>query len=477
MSNIEGEDMSEVYKLCKKFTNLSDEDISKLEIISETLQGIADLVKADVFIDCPTRYPDAAIVIAEAKPTNAPSLYKGSVVGQLALRANEPAVLRTLEIGMVTRDLKATTQEFISVKQTVHPIKNKHDKTIGVLIVEKDITQNINNNICMEILAETNERLSELLNTKGNGSEKSITNHIDDAIIIFDETGIVVFTNPVAEELYKKLGYKDELLGMHFDNVSLYNCSLKDILENNKCEVFEIDIGQLSFQVKYVVQNSRGFSLVMFIRDITEVKQKEKELILKSVAIKEIHHRVKNNLQTIASLLRLQTRRINNEEFRSALSESINRILSIAATHEILAQQGIDDVNIKEVIIKVKRNIMRCYNVENRNIKVSVEGDEFTINSDKATSIALIINELLQNSLKYAFKNREDGNITITIQKGRLYSTISIVDDGVGFDVNSIKPNSLGLNIVKSLVKDKLNGNLNICSNLNGTKVLFDFIN
>ena len=101
----------------------------------------------------------------------------------------------------------------------------------------------------------------------------------------------------------------------------------------------------------------------------------------------------------------------------------------------------------------------------------------FSINSDKSTSIALVVNELLQNSLKHAFKDRTAGKITIKIEQGNIYSTISIIDDGVGFDVNSIKESSLGLMIVRSLVNDKLNGNLNIYSNSQGTTAVFDFKN
>jgi two-component sensor histidine kinase len=101
--------------------------------------------------------------------------------------------------------------------------------------------------------------------------------------------------------------------------------------------------------------NSQDIAFVVVInRDITWNKQQEKELSLKSVAIKEMHHRVKNNLQTIASLLRLQVRRTENDETRAVLSESMNRILSIAATHELLAQSGVDQVKIGEVLMHIK---------------------------------------------------------------------------------------------------------------------------
>ena len=468
--------MQSIRELCYMYTNLSEGDITKLEHIAEVLPFISNLVEADVFIDCPTIDPNEAIVIAEAKPSNHYSMYKNSVVGELALRENEPAALRTLEIGMATRDLKALTQECMNVRQTVEPIKNENDRTIGVLIIEKDITENNSDNKNIELFTETNKFLGNKIHINNN-NEGNITYHIDDAIIIFDENGVVRFVNPVAEKLYEKLGYRDKLIGMDFENISLDNKLLHEISCNCEFDTSEVNIGNLTLQVKYIYQSSKVLNLVMLIKDITDMKQKEKELILKSVAIKEIHHRVKNNLQTIASLLRLQSRRIDNMEIKNALDESMNRILSIAATHEILAQEGIDEVDIKEVIQHIKLSISKCFNISSDKINITVEGDGFKIDSDKSTSIALIVNELLQNSLQYAFEGRSYGDINIKIQRGKVYSSISVVDNGMGFDTDLISNKSLGLNIVKSLVKDKLHGNFNIVSNSNGTKILFDFKN
>ena len=128
-----------IRKLCKKYTELNESDIQKLEKISENLPIVADLVRADVFIDCVTSDPNAAIVVAEAKPSTYTSMYEYSVVGELAYRKNEPAALRTLEIGMPTRDLKAITQENKTVRQNVVPIYNDSNQVIGVLIMEQDI--------------------------------------------------------------------------------------------------------------------------------------------------------------------------------------------------------------------------------------------------------------------------------------------------------------------------------------------------
>lgn len=464
--------------LCHTFTDLSDNDIDILQNISSILPVISELVKADVFIDCLTMDSDVAVVVAEAEPVSVLSLYKHNVTGEFALSENEPAVLRTLKIGMTTRDLKAVTQENTTVKQDVVPIRNPLDKTIGALIMEKDITDNINKNKRIEMLTETTEQLTETILSLTN-NENMITNYLNDAVVLFDGHGMVRYRNPVAEELFKRIGYKDDIMGMGFDNLTLNNSPFKDIISKKQIYTVDTIVGRLTLQNKYIVPDIKSdlIKMIMIIKDITEVKEKEKELILKSVAIKEIHHRVKNNLQTIASLLRLQSRRVDNDLTKVALDESINRILSISATHEILAQSGVDDVDIKTVLSKIKNNTESYFSLPNKNIDVEINGDSVIIDSDKATSIALVVNELLQNSFEHAFDGMDKGTIEISIQKGKFYSSISIIDNGTGFDVNSITDSSLGLNIVKSIIKNKINGNMNIYSTQKGTKVSFDFKN
>ncbi|PRR85468.1 sensor histidine kinase [Clostridium luticellarii] len=468
-------------RLCKKNTSLNEEDICILERIEKCIPYISNLVRADIFIDCLIKDSDIAIAVAQAKPSNHVSLYKTSTVGELVYRQNEPAVLRTLELGIGTVDLKAITQENIVVKQNTVPIKSNVDKIIGVLIMEQDITEDVSKNRNMEILSETTEQLTEsLMNLKNHDLPSTIDfNLINDAIVIFDQYGNCIYLNRNAEILYKKLGYKDQILGMKFENLVLNKISFYEILKQGKSTLCETRVSSFSLQVKYAVTKSSSnvYGVVMLIKDVTDIREKEKQLILKAVAIREIHHRVKNNLQTIASILRLQSRRINNKEAKQAFSESIGRILSIASTHEVLSQNGIDDVDIKAILSKIRDNFLKNLYQEGKGIDIVLAGDSFSVNSDKATSIAIVINELLENSVKHAFAECSKGLIKITIKTGIMYSNISITDNGKGFDMNQVKVNSLGLNIVKSIIKDKLNGDINIESGKNGTKAVFSFEN
>ncbi len=173
-------------------------------------------------------------------------------------------------------------------------------------------------------------------------------------------------------------------------------------------EVRDLRVGGLVLEVKYTLmkQKNKTIGINMIIRDIIEVKAKEKEPILKSVAIQEIHHRIKNNLQTISSLLRLQFRRMKDRNAKKALEESISRIVSVSITHELLSESGIVDVDIKILIERIADNGKDYLLEPNKNIDIKVLGNTFVVDSQYATSIALIANELIQNSIDDGFKTK-----------------------------------------------------------------------
>lgn len=195
------------------------------------------------------------------------------------------------------------------------------------------------------------------------------------------------------------------------------------------------------------------------------------------VTMQEIHHRIKNNLQMVASILSLQARKSENADMRRAFKENIGRVLSIAAIHDILTNNEADEViDVKLLIEKIRRNLQSI--VENgRSIAIVVRGDDLYVDADKGTAIALAVNELMINALEHGFDGRDTGNIFVSICEGNQYSTIEVQDDGTGFDLSKKSKQSLGLDLVSLTVREKLKGTFSIDSSLDGTKALFDFKN
>ena len=466
--------MCTISELCKKYTELTEEDIDIIRDMSKFLTTFADLEEADIFIDCPAHNGDA-IVVAEAKPSRVPSSYKKTVVGLLAKQENEPAVARTLRLGIGTRQMKAVTQENGCTIQSVEPIFHG-DRVIGVLISERRTTEQIQMDEGLHFSQDSYQTIANTL-AQIKDEDNWLTECIDEALLMVDNSGIISFRNGRAKNLYENLGFVEDVLGQPYKNVCLADADI-DLESRNAQEYsYEMMVGYHVLSAKRVRLDVPGMAFAEILRDITRQKEQEKALILKSVAIKEMHHRVKNNLQTIASLLRLQMRRTDSEETRQVLGESMNRILSIASTHQLLAQSGIDEVMIGEVIQYIMNNALRYYSGSRFKVEINLEGDDFQVDSDIATSVALIINELLENALKYAFHDGDEGCVRIIVTRGEMYSRIQVIDNGTGFNVENTDGSRLGLSIVKSMVCDKLHGDLEIESDHGGIRVTFDFKN
>jgi two-component sensor histidine kinase len=185
-------------------------------------------------------------------------------------------------------------------------------------------------------------------------------------------------------------------------------------------------------------------------------------LVVRSAIIREMHHRVKNNLQTVAMLLRLQVGEGRAVSGREVLTETISRILSIAAVHEILSVEGFRLVNLRQLLERVAQNVTQTMTTPARHLSVEVRGEDVFLNSHQATSLALVVNELLQNAIEHAFKGRADGRIEIRFRQHDGGLMLEVQDDGAGLPpgFEPTAGNDLGLKIIHTLVTEDLGGTI-----------------
>jgi two-component sensor histidine kinase len=193
--------------------------------------------------------------------------------------------------------------------------------------------------------------------------------------------------------------------------------------------------------------------------------------------IQEIHHRVKNNMQTIASLLRLQSRRAESEEVQRALQEGINRILSVAVIHEFLAHQDARVINIRDVSQRIISQVQEGVLDSERGIRLHLKGPNIYLPTQPATVCALVINELLQNALEHGYERQEGGTVTVNLRDDGENVTISVDDDGVGLpkEFDLAETSSLGLHIVKTLAEGDLRGAFELYGRDNGVSAVVTF--
>lgn len=470
--------MNVIEDLCLEYTDLRGEEIEAIKIAAQSLPAMASMFDADAFIDCPMNDGSGdAIVVAEARPINRPSSYRKTVVGLVATKEKEPAVYRTFQLAVPTKFMKAVTQENEHVVQTVEPIFSVNG-VIGVFIIEQRMEQiySIRNSREDEVFSgKTEEEYGQILLKTDSDGTNALADTIDEGVLFIDNEDKVVFRNMAAAEIHKRLGFLNDLMGANYKEICL--AKIPENEANGNITVQEVRLGDYYFNVKTVYIDNDDIHYIVTISDITSRKMQEKELILKSVAFKEMHHRVKNNLQTIAALLRLQKNYVDSEDAKQALNETITRILAISSTHQILVENDLEEVKLNDVVANVSHNAKLYFAREDFDLDIECHGGDFDIKFETGNVLALVLNELMQNSIKHAFEGRTKGKIIILALMKRVdYVEIIYKDDGCGFDPEKVDEGGMGWTIINSLVKEKLKGHIAVKSGEDGTRVKIVFM-
>lgn len=458
---------AEMKRLVETQTELTAADVDELLRVAIEIEQSLRYCAFDVFIDVLNSVTNEAVVVFHQPPREGNSLYTSAVVGLEAKQKDEPGVYRTLRTSLNSVNLYANSQEQRLIVQRVYPIRNSF-RTIGVLIVEED---------SHEAYVKDHTILAPVFN---DDEETFVADELTDELLIFNSEGMLARANKAAVSLYQKIGYIGSIQGIHYDNLALDGTTYDFLLyqrerkaQGDRREV-SIVYGNYHLSIKKIWSLHDG-QLYMIIRDVTDLRQKEAEIISKSVAIREIHHRVKNNLQAVMSLLRIQARRVDSEEAKTALQESINRMVVIAQTHELLSVQVEDSLDFTDILMALVQNMERLF-APLKPLKVRVTMTQaIYLNGQQMVSVALVMNELLQNVYDHAYADGVAGEVAIVVSEQQRIVAISVVDQGQGYDVKTAGQSSLGLMIIKSYVTEKLDGQLTIESKKTGTttRILF----
>ena len=460
--------------LVRSCTNLTESDIHTLLEVSHSLPFISCLERGDTYINVLTKSGESMVIAQYRHPCC--DLYKRDIVGEIEKKTDEPAVYRALEYGLSGRGLIGIIDGGrIMVRHTVSPIYNSKQRVIGALTYEYPNTYNSDTEPLR--IRNTPDGKSVYLDKKID----KVAGRLQDGVLLFDETGACTFVNSKAEEIYWKFDGHKNVLGCHYDELHLTACSFGDIMK--RCGVIRTEVNFADRIIEAhisTILNEDGYGgIAAILQDKTKIRQMEDEIAYRIASINEVHHRVKNNLQTIISLVGLEAAQTSDAEVKSFAKTIISRICSISVTYDLLAHTGTDSVNLKTMLNRVVEGSLSNCQMGNLKIYANVDGDDLDLTANVASTVALIVNELIQNSLKYAFGSRDVGTIHLTIEKGEECSWITVQDDGCGFDEKAVrKPGSgLGLKLVDSLVKSSLKGEIHVSSSSQGTQTRFSFRN
>lgn len=449
--------------LCRHSTNLVETDIKILSDIECQLPLMASLAGTDIFIDAPLPNGTDSIVLAWAHDEKRRSLYRKSVVGEIAKADHEPAVAQAIASGEKVVDVRGLSQEGVPISQTVTPIFSQ-EKIIGVLIMERDISREVQQEKRVEFLQQTADHLSQTLmslTTTGCGWDEWLGN----GIFVLDPQGQITYANKRAVKLAANF-WRTSVLQQNLREFLHYS-SLEEmvrVLKNSRN--FQYGEESYLFRAHPLVARSELSGCVVSVQDVTELRQKEKQLDMQSIMIAEINHRVKNTLQNVISLLHMQMRRTQEIRVKEEFMACINRILSIAKVYEVFTYQSRDLVDLKELAAYIVEKIMESCTLQQKQLPGRTGGGKIFIHAKQAVPVALVLNELVSNAVKHGSRERN--------QMNRLGVSIVCVADQVRIEVwnngallpenltESDKKDSLGLYLVRLFVCDQLKGQFSL---------------
>lgn len=434
-------------------SNLTAEQKSSLQAMQQTLGLAADIAHAAVTIYLLSDNKKFFNVYKQEQPMTQVGNVRPDMTGRRVRAVEEPLVARVLQKNVpVTGKREWALGMFNSLK--VFPLRDSWGRCYGAVSFESAAPDDI-------IIAQSLELLCNLKQAVANNSNYARLLP-SDGIMVVDTNRTIIAANNRARHMFDVMDIAP-LVGCRTNDVTINWPLVGMVMETGTAESKEFTMHGLllSIRILPVVPRPKGGCAIVILQDITELRKKDEELLIKSVVIKEIHHRVKNNLQTIASLLRLQERRAQCDETKIVLRDCVNRVNSIAIVHEYLSQQDTGLIDVGKVAKGIYQAIISSMLNPEFVLHADFKADPVQLPSDKATSIALILNELLQNTIEHAFEGRASGLLEVRFVEERLCYRLSIIDDGVGlpegFSLTAMRE-SLGLKIIKTMAEADLQG-------------------
>lgn len=476
--------MSTLSDLLAEHTRLSGAAADHLQLVVAEWQLLSDLSFADFLMWVPTGPEDAPsdlfLCVAQARPTTAPTAHPEDVVGSEATQDDHPQLHRAALEGRICREEDPRWHLGVPVRRETIPVK-LGEEIVAVLSRDTNLAvPRVPSPLEISYLGSAADLCQMVADGEFPTPEPAPDVHtsprVGDGLIRLDSSGTVVFASPNALSAYHRMGHAADLVGVQL--APLTRSLLNDPFDADEVSqrVRKAMGGQPSMRIEAEAKGAtvlfRALPLrprgqeagaLVLVRDVTEVKRRDRALMSKDATIREIHHRVKNNLQTVAALLRLQSRRTGNNEARQALDESVRRVTSIALVHETLSMSVDERVDLDDVVDRVIP-MMSDVAVAETGVNVRRDGRFGVVSAELATPLVMVLTELVQNALEHAFSEGQGGEVIVQAERSARWLDVVISDDGRGLPrgFSLERAERLGLQIVRTLVESELRGSLSL---------------
>jgi two-component sensor histidine kinase len=452
--------MTVLSSLAGRHTTLSAREVDHLHRVLGEWQLLSDLAFADLLLLAPVVDRSAFVVLGQVRPYPAQTLYPEDMVGAILDSRDRPKVAQSFGELRIVREGDPEWRDGTPIREETIPIMFE-GAPIAVISAEQNLaTARTPSHLELSYLRAAGaieQMIAEgtfpfILEEEG---ERELSPRVGDGFLELDGDLRVTYASPNAVSAYRRLGMTSNVLDERLPDLEIDHTRILDGLAVNRPVEDEIEIGGAWVLRRFIpiVHSGERKGAIGFVRDITESRLRDRMLLIKDATIREIHHRVKNNLQTVASLLRLQARRLGTSEARAELEESVRRISSIALVHETLSQDSTERVEFDHVAQRVLEMVESSLVSPDRPVRFSLEGSAGDLASEIATPLSLILTELIQNAVEHAFIER-GGTVTVELKREDPTLLVIVRDNGVGLpDGFALESGSnLGLQIVRTLL-------------------------
>ncbi|MCI6575092.1 MAG: sensor histidine kinase [Actinomycetaceae bacterium] len=469
--------MATLAKILEVDTQLPTHARKWLQQLVGDWQIVADIAFSDVLLYVCSN--ETYVVAAQTRPATAATLFESDLIGEKIERDFE----ETIQAVMLTGEQLATQND--DSLDTWVPVPCD-GSVVAVMRVSRALVPDrvpLASHECYDwattILLEMVEQGAFPIDGAPS-SYRPGAPRVVDGVLFMNADGVVQYASPNAVSVFRTYGIDEpltgsilgELVANHIEPSVVPEETLPVVLLGKAAWLVELESRDIVITLRAVplIYEQKRVGAMLLCRDITSARLSEREIMSRDATIKEINHRVKNNLQTVSALLRMQARRAGDEQTRSALAAAQRRVEMIAIVHEQLSQT-IDEVAPFDDVFGSLLTAVRDVAVTDAAVDIAVEGSFGLVRAEEATALAVVLNEIISNAIEHGL--REGGKIQVRAQRRGTQLVVEVEDDGEGMHgkaptpgISSLEPSSggassgLGTKIVRTLVASDLHGKI-----------------
>jgi len=467
--------MATMAELARDFTELDTPTLTHLQRLVGSWGMLADLCFADLLLFVPVGGDvERFIVVGQMRPTTSQTLHREDLVGHIIDETERPLVPRCWQLESIVEGEVGFPSRNERGRLVCIPVR-MDGRVVAVLTRESALSVGRRPGELERVYVEVFDRFATMISDGEfpfpvDDVVTSEAPRVGDGVLILDSSGRVEYASPNAINALHRMGLYSNVEGTRLDEAGAEETATTRAFASRLPVTEEVERGpDVAVLTRCIPLLEGGVvtGALVLMRDVSDLRRRDRLLLSKDAAIREVHHRVKNNLQTISSLLRLQARRLDAGEGKSALEEAERRIRSIALVHEILSRDATDQVDFNDILPSLVR-MAEDLLPHDQPVRIGYQGEAGELSADVATPLAVILTELLQNAAEHAFpedaseRPAESLRIQVRLKRSDGKLLVEVSDNGAGlpagFSVD--QTTSLGLSIVRDLVRTQLGGTI-----------------